>query len=58
MIPRRAWFLMALAMVVAAVLHGGYDAPHGLALSVGAAAGASIGLGCELARGWLTTRER
>lgn len=45
MTPRRlAWLAMTLGAVVAAVLRGGFDAPHGLALAVGLAVAGVVGL--------------
>lgn len=45
MTPRRlAWLAMILGAVVAAVLRGGFDAPHGLALAVGAMVAGVVGL--------------
>lgn len=45
MTPRRlAWLAMVLGAVAAAVLRGGFDAPHGLALAVGVAVAGLVGL--------------
>ena len=51
MIPARAWVVMALGMVVAAVLNGLGIAGHGPALLAGVVVAAALGLGVEVARG-------